>query len=871
MMSLKTLKTGLKELGVDYSNGKFTHENPQVADKLNEMNGSTKSSLMYVCSRVLQDLPVKDTSRIKIISSEAARSTKKKGKPPVLHVPESFLSDIRTIVTMYERAAQTSVNASLQEQMAHAIAAYNDTAAEPFHANVLQVGDNFYLGHPKHPAFTLKMDLSQNAESNSAYLQRQLTGFQMVCFGFDTNIKELEGKGYTVVIPSDKKGEIDIRHGDKSVKTILCQSDAKSINTMLRAAIRNLPKVEPVVAVEAVEADPVPVAVIPPVEDVAPAAEAPAEKPPAIPAPAQEPITLSETLDAMKPLIDMLPISIITEPPAASNHNGVHHTNGNSESHPAQGFAPAAAIETNKKVVIVVPDTKILTAMAVRMSPHDPQSSLLGVLEMLSHLPNVTIMIPSTVANFEARGVVEDWNHAGFTSRVVNKKFTADPEFAAITEDLTNFFASAYRVRKRQDGEGMQIIKPLHHPNPHLVIFETNKCREVIHKIDSQSDLSGITRNHIGEQAIKEMIAHEMPFEHGAAVVISEDNEVNRMFKGVATLQKNPIGTGRFSDLMQAIFHHAPDASQRTPFWHFSEALEHVQKRIEALQNGRSQHPSYFRPEEEVGIYRGKTSETLAGMVQRGVLLAGAAAEVESPVLALAHAEKERETTEAKTHPSRLGLLIQSLMDERSISFERLAERINSLNKVHDGIKTPAIQIEQLQGYVSGWTCPDHDTHYALMAALVWENPNMTAQEKKATTEEFMAAWNVRKDLPETLTMEKAKKFARVYANVLGSTMGIDRLETAAYQLTLQERKMASAQALQPLDAESLASMVTLRSRNKPPHLILRMIDALEYELGREIKDDERLALFKAMLDDGRNNAQHGAHGNGNGKALARK
>lgn len=474
--------------------------------------------------------------------------------------------------------------------------------------------------------------------------------------------------------------------------------------------------------------------------------------------------------------------------------------------------------------VVLIFDTNVLSPLATRWNQDDPASTFLPILERLMALPNVTVVLPASIANDEARGLHEHWQDNAFRTEIFNPAYKANsysPHLVNNRTDLTKLFDSAYRIRRNPKDDSWAILKPHKKQNPKLIIVETDTCKKQPY---SSSDR--------GEIAICQLIKDTMPFEGVAPIVVTEDNKYN---------WPGNIHRVGLCNVLEALNESSPETLSALGYSDHKDALDSLENTLNSLDPGGNHY--HYQHEHKPT----KSKETIAEVIARGVALEKSGTEVVTPLAAL-QAQQKQKGAEKPRSISQYGLLIGALMNG-TVSYEALAEKINELNRVDAPPQSPKIDAEELQRYTSGQEYPKQDTHYALMAALVWERGGLQETEKEALTKLLMETWNLRRNLPHSQTIESSQlSHYHDYGYALTKAIG-DVAPSRAMRIITQYTDAPSPWAKRPATADELQGTIHTAGRKKPQD-VLFTLKALEKLLGRNLADDEKCPIFNAMIQD---------------------
>lgn len=550
-------------------------------------------------------------------------------------------------------------------------------------------------------------------------------------------------------------------------------------------------------------------------------------------------------------------VPVVQEVQHDTNGHAAREYHGNGHQHNGNGHA--AKISGQKGIIIspkeglsrapvmLLFDTCSLLPLARRRVQDDPSSTLLPIIEMLSRLPNVVVAKTATVINLETCGAIEDWEGGQVKRQVVNRLFSShiSPRALAQAQDVKELMQPAYRIRRKSEGYGLQLIVTQENANPNLIIFETEQCREINYQLQVQDTLRGVTHHDVGEQTMERFLLQETPFDV-PAIVISEDYGARERFRNKQTRTGQPIGTAKVADLIHAVYSHMPELFDRMHCNNAEHVLHVLGKMI--AQGDPAGHS--FTANQHRGRTADSQGETLGEVIARGVMLKKMEIECDSAIELAVEAERKREVS------ARLGGLIVEHMKMNKISYEQLAESINRVNRVNAEPKTPKIGVDDLKEIAAGWVCPDQDTHYALMDVLVMASKVHDTDTKKELIRELQDAWRLRQSVNPATPLEEAASLIQPYRYMMTALLEENGFKKTAGQLnTLGDQRIA-IEKLTEHGHQWLASLIENGGLNKPVKL-RQVINALAAS-GKILSDQEKLDLFGAMLDiTGKNDDMH--------------
>ncbi len=480
-----------------------------------------------------------------------------------------------------------------------------------------------------------------------------------------------------------------------------------------------------------------------------------------------------------------------------------------------------AAHHPDAEPIVLVLDTNILHPLAARMKKDDPNSTHLGLLTKLTEIANITIIIPATIANAEARGLQEIWDkermqEQPFASNY-NRTTTTSEKLVDRGNDLTTFFKPAYRLRQTSDG-GWEHWVPKDGANPRLIILETPTCSH-----GRKGTFSHQEKQNLGEKTIVQMLESAMPFP-AHAVIVTEDTQYEWP-------QCHRI---KFLGMLEALKNVDPDSIDNN-LHDLTKAIE-TEIRIDNRRRS-SEEPCLYRQGECLPT---SSSDTFADLLQRNV-----AAHTAGSKLAPLEVFLDPECAKKGNRLSAYGLFIEALMNG-TVTYEALANKINDLNKAESsGI--PLINADILHRYTSGQEWPDQDTHYALMSALVWQSVNYSEQEKKILTQRLMDTWKTRESANFFTTKEEQEAY-HGYGNVLAEIIGADQ-QTAL--TTLNKPKEPNVLSTEPVTSAVLSASIRGQNAKDPRDVLktLKAIDQLRIDAGgAAMSDDEKRVIFNVMI-----------------------
>jgi hypothetical protein len=493
---------------------------------------------------------------------------------------------------------------------------------------------------------------------------------------------------------------------------------------------------------------------------------------------------------------------------------------------------PQPTTPPSTEPVLLILDNNVLGPLATRRNQADANTTFLPLLERLMQLPNVTVVLPAYIANCEARGMNEKWGTKTFSSTIFSPAYqdtSNDHRLMNNRKDLTNIFDRACRISKREDGS-WQILKTKN-ANHKLIIVETDVCKD-----RSKNIVDG------GEKAICKLIKDAMPFAEATPIVVSEDNK----YQWPSHIHR--IG---LSNLLEALCASSPETFASIGFKDNQDTLQSIED-TENTCCKQKMHNYYCYSHEN----KPEDAETIAEVIARGVALEKNGAEIITPLATLETSIKDQQRqkdAEKLKSSSAYGLLIGALM-EGQVTYQELADKINALNRPDASPQTPRIDAEELHRYTSGQKDVDQDTHYALMAALVWDREGLREPEKEKLTKLLMDAWKVSSELPHSLSIQSSQESYHAYGNALTKAIG-DVAPSVAVRIIDKYQNTQSSWAKKQATANELDQAINTTARKRPRD-VLTTLTALEQLLGRSLEGEEKQLVFQAMIRD--NNGRKG-------------
>ncbi len=247
-----------------------------------------------------------------------------------------------------------------------------------------------------------------------------------------------------------------------------------------------------------------------------------------------------------------------SEPPPAVTAEAVSQSaNGKTMHQRRMTTATSPKPLHEQEQVVLVLDANILLRLAAPRS--GGKGTWLDLLRETAKLPNVTIVIPAYVADWEiGRGTSEILPH-GRVSRDI-PELRSDTEFNRSAQAIRRFLQEAVYAKRGEDGSIVTGLT-LGSRGSNVIIWETESCREAFKEIrnaksihdeqERQAKISEYNRNSYGEKCIEQFVNREIPF-HSPVIILSDDHGYTTGRKYDESFQVEPVGNAGIGDYIDA-------------------------------------------------------------------------------------------------------------------------------------------------------------------------------------------------------------------------------------------------------------------------------------------------------------------------------
>lgn len=550
----------------------------------------------------------------------------------------------------------------------------------------------------------------------------------------------------------------------------------------------------------------------------------------------------------------------------------------------------------DQKHVTLVLDASILANL--RASRDDKKNTWLDLIHETSRLPNVSIVIPAYIADWELRGGISNIINGEPRFKNIDLHFRKGGKHSEKALAVQKLLENATRATRKPNGQ-IAIMPPRGNISSNIIIWETQKCREAfddIQEIDRtelntstkwQKISSKYRQTSLGEECIEQFINDEIPFA-SPVIVLTEDMPYKNGRKYNMSYMGEPVGTARLKDYVTAEMDargdfltkkmNRPELSPNM----IEDELSAYAKKTDKTPN-LSRGPR-FHKNEEIGQYTNHTTaESLAEVITRGVALAQAGLPTYSPKERLLEASVEitKKTPPASNVPTsntpapaaeentQLGYVMIDLMAISGITRGMLAEQINILSKSTEA-KIPYVTAEDVKHILSGRHAPTDDNFYCIADALIWKNPKIQDGQRHPLYKKLQAAYSARCKEQSPASRDTYHELGELVWRMM-EEVGLtspekmaDRLNASADNLRSNHHTFTGDEIFNIIAGKQHPNSIFV-------HKFLTVVERAKKDTGKPpLTDDEKYALFQALDNDLAKghlyaNGYNKGRGNGNG------